>query len=50
MVQGDWNDGFLRQLGSFPIGKKDDKIDSVSGARMKLAPIFTWKKIGFLKI
>ena len=50
MVQGEWNEPFLKQLGSFPISKHDDKIDSVSGARVRLAPIFQWKKISFLSL
>ena len=50
MVQGNWNDAFLKQLASFPSGKHDDKVDSVSGARLKIAPIRRWKKIKFLHL
>jgi len=50
LVAGEWNEPFLRQLSSFPIGQHDDKIDSVSGARAVLAPIRRWKKIPFLKL
>lgn len=50
MVRGNWNGPFLDQLGSFPIGRHDDKIDSVSGARVALAPINLWKSVGFLHI
>lgn len=50
MVQGNWNDGFLRQLASFPSGKHDDRIDSVSGARLNIAPIRKWKKIEFIHL
>jgi predicted phage terminase large subunit-like protein len=48
MVHGNWNEGFLDQLDEFPAGKKDDKIDSVSGARHSLAPIIAFKDIEFL--
>jgi len=50
LVQGNWNEPFLKQLGSFPISKHDDKVDGVSGARLFIAPIFQWKKIPFLKL
>lgn len=50
MVQANWNEGFLEQLDEFPAGKKDDKIDSVSGARHCLAPIIAFKTIEFLAL
>ena len=50
LISGEWNSEFLKQLSSFPIGRHDDKIDSVSGARAVLAPIRKWKKIPFLKV
>jgi predicted phage terminase large subunit-like protein len=50
MIRGAWNNGFLDQLGSFPIGRHDDKIDSVSGARLVIAPIARWKNIEFLAV
>jgi predicted phage terminase large subunit-like protein len=50
MVLGEWNKGFLRQLGGFPSFKHDDRIDSVSGARHCIAPIRTWKNIQFLSV
>jgi len=50
MVQGNWNDGFLKQLSSFPHGRHDDKIDSVSGARICCAPLRKWKHIDFLSL
>ena len=49
IVTGSWVKVFFKQLDSFP-GRHDDKIDSVSGARLVLAPIEMWKKIKFLKI
>lgn len=50
MVQGNWNQPFLRQLSSFPNAKHDDKIDGVSGARICCAPIFKWKKMKFVHV
>ena len=50
MVLGEWNRGFLKQLGGFPSFKHDDRIDSVSGARHCIAPIRTWKHIEFLGV
>ena len=49
IVAGLWVKEFFKQLDSFP-GRHDDKIDSVSGARLVLAPISMWKKIPFLKL
>jgi predicted phage terminase large subunit-like protein len=50
MVYGNWNAGFLKQLSTFPSGRHDDKIDSVSGARLCAAPIKLWKNVPFLYI
>lgn len=50
MLQGNWNQPFLKQLSSFPSGKHDDKIDSVSGARLNIAPIRRWKKVKFMHL
>lgn len=50
LLEGKWNDGFLDQFASFPIAPKDDKIDSVSGARHNVAPIRTWRSIDFLAL
>ena len=50
LMSGEWNESFLRQLSSFPVGRHDDKIDSPSGARAVLAPIRKWKEISFLKV
>ena len=47
MLFGEWNEGFLRQLGSFPELRHDDRVDSVSGARHTVAPIITWRDIEF---
>lgn len=50
MVLGQWNRGFLKQLGGFPSFKHDDRIDSVSGARHSIAPIRTWQTVKFLGV
>lgn len=50
LVYGDWNEPFLKQLGDFPISRHDDKVDSVSGARVKVAPVFAWRTVPFLRL
>lgn len=51
MVEGNWNHKFLDQLSGFPDNTDhDDRITSVSGARLKVAPIRTWKSIPFMKV
>jgi len=50
MVYGDWNSDFLKQLSSFPTGRHDDKIDSVSGARHSIAPIRSWATVPFMRV
>lgn len=50
MVRGLWNEPFLRQLDSFPVGQHDDKVDSVSGARHVIAPLRQWRKTKFLAV
>lgn len=50
MLRGKWNDGFLSQLSSFPIARHDDRVDSVSGARLCVAPIKRWSKVNFLAL
>jgi predicted phage terminase large subunit-like protein len=50
MVAGDWNTAFLNQLASFPNGRHDDRIDSVSGAFCKLGAKKQWREIPFMKI
>jgi len=47
---GLWNKLLLKQVDGFPILTHDDRVDSISGARMVCAPIRTWKKIAFLKV
>jgi predicted phage terminase large subunit-like protein len=36
IVRGLWNDSFLRVIENFPVGKKDDEVDSLSGAHEQL--------------
>lgn len=51
MVQGNWNEQMLDQLSGFPDNTDhDDRITSISGARLKVAPIRTWKQIPFMKV
>jgi predicted phage terminase large subunit-like protein len=50
LVAGEWNQGFLKQLASFPEGRHDDRIDSVSGARHTVAPVRTWKTIKYMSL
>jgi len=51
MVRGNWNSGFLDQLGVFPEPyAHDDRIDGVSGARQIIAPFKTWRHISFLSL
>jgi predicted phage terminase large subunit-like protein len=50
ILRGLWTNHFFSQLGSFPVGRKDDTIDSMSGARMCVAPIRQWKKMKFMAI
>jgi len=50
LINGTWNKPFLDQLSSFPLGRHDDRVDSLSGARLSIAPIRQWRDIGFLSI
>jgi phage terminase large subunit-like protein len=50
LVQGDWNEEFLDELAGFPIAPHDDRITSVTGARMNVAPIKLWSSPEFLSL
>lgn len=50
LVAGNWNKEFLNQLGSFPSGKHDDRIDSVSGCFAIIAPVKKWRKTEFVSV
>jgi len=50
MVEGSWNEGFLEQLGNFPEGSHDDRVDSTSGARQIISPFKTWKNVEFISL
>jgi predicted phage terminase large subunit-like protein len=50
LIEGDWNDPFLDQVDVFADGEYDDRVDSVSGARLNVAPIIGWASPGFLKL
>lgn len=50
LVNGSWVDSFLSQLSGFPVGRHDDKVDSISGARHWLAPVKKWATVPFLRV
>lgn len=50
LIEGDWNEPFLDQVDCFADCIYDDRIDSVSGARKKVAPIISWKNVEFMKL
>jgi predicted phage terminase large subunit-like protein len=50
MVRGSWNESLCMQLNGFPEAPHDDRVDSVSGARLIIAPFKTWKKVTFLHL
>ena len=52
LVYGAWNKPFLNQLDEFPGSSHthDDRITSVTGARLNIAPIKKWKSISFLHL
>lgn len=48
---GSWDtEGFLSQFDSFPDVKHDDRVTSVTGARLNVAPFKKWKSIPFLSL
>ena len=49
LVAGNWIEGFFDQLDDFPEGH-DDKVTSVSGARINIAPIKKWASPSFLSL
>ena len=50
LIEGDWNDPFLDQVDVFADGEYDDRVDSVSGARLNVAPIISWSNPKFMKL
>jgi len=50
LVKGEWNEGFLDELAGFPVAPHDDRITSVTGARMNVAPIKLWSSPKFLSL
>jgi predicted phage terminase large subunit-like protein len=50
LIEGLWNDEFLNQVDNFPEAPYDDRVDSVSGARLKVAPIISWSNPKFLSL
>ena len=52
LVYGEWNEPFLQQLDQFPgsTHTHDDRITSVTGARLNIAPIKQWRRMEFLHL
>ena len=50
LIEGLWNEPFLDQTDNFPEGPYDDRVDSVSGARIQVAPIISWANVPFLSL
>ena len=49
IVKGAWNDSFFSELDMFPQkSAHDDRITSVTGARLSIAPIRKWSKLKFV--
>jgi predicted phage terminase large subunit-like protein len=50
MIEGDWNEPCLDQIDVFADGDYDDHVDSISGARLCVAPIIGWASPSFMKL
>lgn len=50
LVEGTWIMPMFDQLNCFNLCRHDDRIDSISGARLCVAPIKLWKKMNFLHL
>ncbi len=50
MIEGDWNEPCLDQIDVFADGEYDDMVDSISGARLCVAPIVSWSTPKFLSL
>jgi len=50
LVNGNWVLPMFDQLDDFPEGNHDDRITSISGARINIAPVRTWRNIDFLHL
>ena len=50
IVKGAWNEPFLSQLDSFPDVRHDDRVTSVTGARVAVAPLKLWRDMKFLAL
>jgi len=50
LIAGAWNEPCIREISSFPMGRHDDRVTSITGARYALAPINRWKNIPFLSV
>ena len=50
LIEGLWNEPFLDQTDNFPEAPYDDLVDSMSGARIQVAPIISWANVPFLSL
>lgn len=50
LINGAWIEEFLNQVDNFPEAPYDDRVDSVSGARVQVAPIISWSNIPFMSL
>jgi PBSX family phage terminase large subunit len=50
MIEGDWNEPCLDEIDVFADGDYDDRVDSISGARLCVAPIISWSSPEFMKL
>ena len=50
IVKGAWNEPFLSQLDSFQDVRNDDRVTSVTGARVAVAPLKLWRDMKFLAL
>ena len=50
LIEGPWVEEFLNQVDNFPEAPYDDRVDSVSGARLQVAPIISWSNVPFMSL
>jgi predicted phage terminase large subunit-like protein len=50
LIEGSWNEELLTQVDNFPEMPYDDLVDSVSGARLNVAPIKSWSRPKFVSL
>jgi predicted phage terminase large subunit-like protein len=50
LIEAPWNEELLSQVDNFPEAPYDDRVDSVSGARLNVAPVISWSTTEFLSL